>query len=665
MNDELSGTTVLVTRPRHQAENLVRLIEDRGGTALRFPALAIESDISHDELAREIGPVNDYDIAVFISANAVEYGAQFLPQNERLPLLAAIGPSTARALTAAGFECDIKATHGFTSEALLREPEFREIEGKKILIFRGEGGRALLGRELERRGATVTYAEVYKRDRPDRLDPAVEASLSAGEIDAVSATSVETLVNLYELAQDDTLDDLLAARLVTASERVVKKASALGFEHPVLLAGAPGDEALVDALIEWRRGEAAQSTDETMTPDSEVPADEDAMEAVDDSPSVVEAPRETVRETVTAPPPVAARPSRGGSVLSLVAILLSLAALAAAAWLWWQQQQGGAQAAAAFNAASAGMQADIENVQSDIDDLQDEVSELDGKLDENATRTAQLLGGSGRTESQIEDLADSVDAATARLQGIEKSVDDLRGVSAAARDNWVRAEAEYFLQAANSRLQLARDPQAALAALQAADDRFESLADPALFRVRQQLGAEIEALRSVPQPDIEGIAHTLNGLARRVDELPLINSEPDPFTSGADEPLEGDGAMAKARAAVVGAVTSMISIKRTDEEATPLLSRDEEFFLKRNLELQLQTARLALLRGDAANYGESLRTARNWLQAHFLADSATVTSAITTLTELEAEEIAPQLPDISGSLRLLRIATPADSGDGA
>ena len=123
--------------------------------------------------------------------------------------------------------------------------------------------------------------------------------------------------------------------------------------------------------------------------------------------------------------------------------------------------------------------------------------------------------------------------------------------------------------------------------------------------------------------------------------------------------------MAKAKAAVVGALSSMISIKRTDEEATPLLSRDEEFFLKRNLELQLQTARLALLRGDAANYGESLRTARNWIQTHFLADSATVASAITTVTELEAEEIAPQLPDISGSLRLLRIATPVESGDDA
>ena len=459
---------------------------------------------------------------------------------------------------------------------------------------------------------------------------------------------------------------------MTASERVVKKASALGFEHPALLADAPGDEALVDALIEWRRqtGEATASTDETMTqhsevPDSEVLADEDAMEAVDESPSVVEAPRQTTKETVTAAAPVAARPSRGGGALSLVAILFSLGALAATAWLWWQQQQGGSRAAAEFGAQSAGLQADIENVQRDIDDLQDEVSALDGRLDESTSRTSQLLGSSGRTESQIEDLSDSVDAATARIQGVEKSVDDIRGVSAAARDNWVRAEAEYFLQAANSRLQLARDPQAALAALQAADDRLESLGDPAMFRVRQQLGAEIEALRSVPQPDIEGIAHTLNGLARRVDELPLINSEPEPFTSGADEPLEGESAMAKAKAAVAGALTSMISVKRTDEEATPLLSRDEEFFLKRNLELQLQTARLALLRGDAANYGESLRTARNWIQTHFLADSATVTSAITTLTELEAEEIAPQLPDISGSLRLLRIATPVDSGDDA
>ncbi len=691
MSNELSGVTVLVTRPERQAARLVQLIEERGGTALRFPALAIESDIDQEEVARTIGAVSDYDIAIFISANAVEYGTPFLPPDTALPLLAAIGPSTARALNAAGFDCDVKAERGFTSEALLREPAFKDVEGKKILIFRGEGGRALLGRELERRGAAVTYAEVYKRDRPREMDPAIEEKLSAGEVAAISATSVETLVNLYELAQDRVLEQLLGAQLVTASERVVKKATALGFEHPALLADTPGDDALVDALIEWRRqiSPPTMSTDETMTRQSEVAADDggiesvgpgktradapdetmtqtpdkltenDVTESVEHRQTRVDSPGKTVSETVTTAQ-TTARPARGGGVLSLLAILFSLGALAVSAWLWWQQRQS-----AGLTEASVSMQAGLEDVQGSIGKLGDEIAALEGRLDENASRTAQLLGDSGRSESRLEDLAESVGAVNARIQGIEKSVDDIRGVSASARDNWVRAEAEYFLQAANSRLQLAQDPTAALAALQAADDRLESLGDPGLFRVRQQLAAEIEALRSVPQPDIEGIAHTLNGLARRVEDLPLINSVPQPFSSGVDEPPEGGSFWDRTRATVLGALSSMISIKRTEEDVTPLLSRDEEFFLKRNLELQLQTARLALLRGDAANYRESLRTARNWVQTHFLPDSPTVTSVITTLTELEAEEIAPQLPDISGSLRLLRLATPADSGDGA
>ena len=75
---------------------------------------------------------------------------------------------------------------------------------------------------------------------------------------------------------------------------------------------------------------------------------------------------------------------------------------------------------------------------------------------------------------------------------------------------------------------------------------------------------------------------------------------------------------------------------------------------------QLQTARLALLRGEAANYRESLRTARNWVGTHFVTDSSAVESMIATIAELEKENISPGLPNISGSLRLLRLSAPAD-----
>lgn len=640
----LAGLNILVTRPEHQAEKLVGLIGQSGGIALRFPALAIEADHDPEQVRQQIGDIHDYDIAIFISTNAVSNGVGFLPGEGPKPLVAAIGPSTARALSEAGVECDIRAASGFTSEALLREPQLETPEGKRIVIFRGVGGRAHLGAELERRGARVTYAEVYRRDRPPAMDENIASMLADGDIHAVTATSTETLVNLYELATGETLRGLLGAQLVTASQRVVKKAAALGFTSPALLAPTPDDRALVQTLINWRINQTTP-TDNSMTQQAEaapVPAKAKHSEAAEPD----------LQPDPDQPDDALAERSRGsGPVLSLLAILISLAALTATAWLWWQMRED-----------SQGAMAATADTRSRYDALRQELAELDGKLDQTSSRTSQLLGNAGRFDGRIEDLGNGLETLTARMQRVEESVDDVRGVSATARDKWIRAETEYFLQAANSRLQLARDPVAALAALEAADDRLKSLGDPSLFSVRQQLAAEIESLRSVPQPDIEGIAHTLNSLAQRVDELPLQNSEPGPYTGGGHQ-VEGETAIQRARSAVLGAFSDMISIKRTDAEVTPLLSRDEEFFLRRNLELQLQTARLALLRGDAANYRESLRTARNWMQSHFLLQDPAVTGAIETLTSLEAEQIAPELPDISASLRLLRLSAPAADGD--
>ena len=97
MSDALDGVVVLVTRPARQAGVLVGLIERHGGQALLFPALEIEAESDHEAIAATIGDIRDYDVAIFISANAVHHGVSLLPASGKRPLLATIGPSTARA----------------------------------------------------------------------------------------------------------------------------------------------------------------------------------------------------------------------------------------------------------------------------------------------------------------------------------------------------------------------------------------------------------------------------------------------------------------------------------------------------------------------------------------------------------------------------------------
>src|SRR5271157_3301601 len=198
----LHGIGVLVTRPQHQAMPLCRLLETSGASTFRLPAIDIRPLPEQRSMASRLGRLEAFDLIIFTSANAVRFGAALLEQRRDLPL-AAIGPATARALNQAGYRVMVQPTDGFYSENLLQHPRLAAMAGKRILLMKGSGGREPLQDEFTRRGAHVTIAEVYRRERAalsaDEL-AALEAQFAAGAIQVITATSVEIGINLLELA---------------------------------------------------------------------------------------------------------------------------------------------------------------------------------------------------------------------------------------------------------------------------------------------------------------------------------------------------------------------------------------------------------------------------------------------------------------------------------
>lgn len=250
----LDGMRVLVTRPAHQADGLCASIERSGGIALRMPALEIGTPVNPGAV-RVLAPRLDrYDLAVFVSPNAV-HGALALLGRALPPRLqvAAIGPATAAALDAAGVTDVICPDHGFDSESLLEMRVLREVAGMRIVVFRGDGGRGLLGETLRARGADVEYVEVYRRTLPPPPGAGVADALRRRTVDAVVVTSLQGLENLVAMCGDELMRGLFAAQLVVPSARMIEKAEAMGFGTP-LVAGEAGDHAIVEALVAWRTG---------------------------------------------------------------------------------------------------------------------------------------------------------------------------------------------------------------------------------------------------------------------------------------------------------------------------------------------------------------------------------------------------------------------------
>ena len=254
----LQGVGVLVTRPEQQAAPLCRLLELQGASTLRLPAVEIHPVGNRRETAARLGALEDFDVVIFTSTNAVRFGASLLEQKRELTL-AALGPATARALNLAGYRVAVQPQSPFDSESLLLHPRLERPAGRRILIVKGHGGRPHLAQALLHRGAAVETAEVYRRVPaiPSReVLAALLDSFTAGVVQVITATSLEIAGNLLEIATPALRREYELVHWLLPGERVAAGLRELGLSAPQVRAKSAEDHDLVAALVRWRSTES-------------------------------------------------------------------------------------------------------------------------------------------------------------------------------------------------------------------------------------------------------------------------------------------------------------------------------------------------------------------------------------------------------------------------
>ena len=101
-------------------------------------------------------------------------------------------------------------------------------------------------------------------------------------------------------------------------------------------------------------------------------------------------------------------------------------------------------------------------------------------------------------------------------------------------------------------------------------------------------------------------------------------------------------------------MSGLVKVTPPDQAKLAIVSPDTEYFLRNNIALQLQAARLALLRGEQAIFEQTLDDANALLTAYFDTNSPQVTSAQDTIAEIRDSVFTASPPDIAESLRRLR-----------
>jgi uroporphyrin-3 C-methyltransferase len=387
--------------------------------------------------------------------------------------------------------------------------------------------------------------------------------------------------------------------------------------------------------------------------------DNPEIEAVDD---------EVVDET-DAKPAAQAGGKRGGGIVAWLALLLAAVAVAGVGfdYLRTRSAEGSAAASAAENEAR------LRELTASFGATQQAMLALEERLATLTSAENDQAAAIDRINRQLNERLQRIEGVPGRLATLEATMASLQGISTGARDAWLLAEAEYYMQIANAQLQLANNPELAMLALNHADERIVQLSDPRLTGVRQALSDELRSLEVMEKPDTAGITLTLASLAEVADSLPLRQEtvqSGDQAPGSVDPELTG---MDRAWASVRNALDGVVKVRDANEVERPFVAPEAQYFLRTNLALQLQAARLALLRGEEAVFRQSLDDADAWLAEYYAAGSTGVQSARETITEIRERVFQIAIPDISGSLRLLRqfnalseaapaAETPAESG---
>ena len=258
MSKPLTGINILITRPAHQADGLAARIRFAGGNPVLFPVLEILDIEDQRPLLNLVARLDEFDLAVFISPNAVSKAMRLIQAKRPLPptlKVAAVGQGTAKTLGNFGVNEVIAPALRFDSEALLEMTELQQVQGKRVVIFRGDSGRELLGDSLLKRGAILEYAECYRRVKPGTDTASLQRAGAGGGISAITITSSEGLRNLFDMVGEPGQIWLEKTPLFVSHERITQTARRLGFDKVILTAA--GDEGLLQGLLKYFQPETS------------------------------------------------------------------------------------------------------------------------------------------------------------------------------------------------------------------------------------------------------------------------------------------------------------------------------------------------------------------------------------------------------------------------
>jgi uroporphyrin-3 C-methyltransferase len=283
---------------------------------------------------------------------------------------------------------------------------------------------------------------------------------------------------------------------------------------------------------------------------------------------------------------------------------------------------------------------------------------------EVAQHLAQLDVTDKVTQETLKAAQDNLRDAQAKISLLENRLAESQSQQAAlealyrelapSRDEWALTEVEQVLLLASQQLQVSGNVSSALAALQVADQKLQRLDRPQFVPLRRAIGRDIDRLKAVPFVDVPGLSLRLDQAIAAVDTLPFAMEERLPAPSQDAAPKDEPSWRRFLREAWAE-IRGLVRIENLDRPEAPLLTPQQQYFLRENLKLRLLAARFDLVFRDQANFRADLGAADAWLRKYYDTRAKSVQSLLTLLKELRSTDMTIELPALAGSLDAVRV----------
>lgn len=576
----LAGRCLVVTRPANQAGLLIERLTALGAEVLALPLLDIGEPADPAALEQALTRLPQYQLAIFVSPSALDAVAARLPGAwPETVAIAVIGPGSARRAAELGLPAPIQPASQFDSEGLLAHPALADVNGQRIVLFRGNGGRNTLPETLLARGASVDIVEAYRRS-PPALSPEQVAVVWQRNPDGVIVTSSEAFGHLPALAGVHWPDWQQQPLWFASHPNIAATLAAAGCRQ--VISTGSGDDAIVAAL---QRQFAAPTASRTPPPSS--------LSTIAAAPVAPAAPpASTARERPAAPR------------LPLSWLLFGLSLLLVAG-LFIDQGHRLGRLADRFDFGHSELRSSEQSTQQKLEQHAQQLAQLERRL---------VLGEARLDENRQRELA----------------LTELYRDLGLREEDRLLADTELTLRLASEQLQLAASPAAGIRLLQQLQNRLAGHDLPRLTLLRKALAADLEELQHLPAFEPVLLSAKIDRLEQRIARL---NTLPDETQPPAPEPAD------HWQQSLQHTLQQLIAVRRLDDGPRQLLTPRENELLKLQVRQHLLAAQLAIASRDATGYRQQLQRTEQLLRQ--LLPHEQNQALLQALSELQQQSFPP------------------------